>query len=275
MPTLDKFPKAHIVTFEYYVGIIHFLEEDYAKVLPGPTSSPQYHFCSFSQLIPSFSPQAKNHLSHALSLCLPTASSNRTRILTYLIPTRLLTTHHIPSLALLAPHPTLQRLFTPLLQSLRTANLYGFDAALDANYDAFVRLRIYLTLERARDVVVRNLFRKVYLAGGMEGEKGAEVRRSRIPIGEFVAAMRLSMAGRVRSGSTTAPQQQEPPTETTPAGEPTMVAALARRLESVDRDEVECALANMIYKGLVKGYISRERAMVVLSKAGAFPGTRT
>jgi hypothetical protein len=32
MPSLDKFPKSHIVTFEYYVGVIHFLEEDYAKV---------------------------------------------------------------------------------------------------------------------------------------------------------------------------------------------------------------------------------------------------
>ena len=53
MPTLDKFPKAHIVTFEYYVGIIHFLEEDYAKVpflcssftatliLPNPITSSQ------------------------------------------------------------------------------------------------------------------------------------------------------------------------------------------------------------------------------------------
>ena len=124
---------------------------------------------------------------------------------------------------------------------------------------------------------MRNLFRKVYLAGGMEGEKGTEVRRSRIPIGEFVAAMRLSMAGRVGGVSSviTTEQLQPPVLEAASASEQSMSAALARRLESVDRDEVECALANMIYKGLVKGYISRERAMVVLSKAGAFPGTRT
>lgn len=37
MPSLDLFPKSHIITFEYYVGVIHFLEEDYAKVsLPVP-----------------------------------------------------------------------------------------------------------------------------------------------------------------------------------------------------------------------------------------------
>ena len=32
MPTLDAFPKSHIVTFKYYVGVIFFLEEDYKQV---------------------------------------------------------------------------------------------------------------------------------------------------------------------------------------------------------------------------------------------------
>ena len=32
MPTLDAFPKAHQVTFKYYVGVIYFLEENYEEV---------------------------------------------------------------------------------------------------------------------------------------------------------------------------------------------------------------------------------------------------
>jgi hypothetical protein len=32
MPTLDTFPKAHQVTFKYYVGVIYFLEENYEEV---------------------------------------------------------------------------------------------------------------------------------------------------------------------------------------------------------------------------------------------------
>lgn len=32
MPDLAAFPKSHIVTFKYYVGVIQFLEEDYANV---------------------------------------------------------------------------------------------------------------------------------------------------------------------------------------------------------------------------------------------------
>jgi hypothetical protein len=32
MPPLDAFPKAHQVTFNYYSGVIFFLDEDYVKV---------------------------------------------------------------------------------------------------------------------------------------------------------------------------------------------------------------------------------------------------
>ena len=35
MPDRSVFPKSHIVTFKYYVGVIKFLEEDYAAVCPG------------------------------------------------------------------------------------------------------------------------------------------------------------------------------------------------------------------------------------------------
>jgi hypothetical protein len=32
MPGLEAFPMAHQVTFKYYVGVIYFLEENYAEV---------------------------------------------------------------------------------------------------------------------------------------------------------------------------------------------------------------------------------------------------
>ena len=32
MPDLESFPNAHQVTFKYYVGVIYFLEENYAEV---------------------------------------------------------------------------------------------------------------------------------------------------------------------------------------------------------------------------------------------------
>lgn len=62
---------------------------------------------------------------------------------------------------------------------------------------------------------MRNLLRKVFIAGGFDEPKEGEttpVRRTRIPVAEFQAAVSMG------SGHT------------------------------VDPDEVECMLANMIYK---------------------------
>jgi hypothetical protein len=139
-------------------------------------------------------------------------------LLTYLIPCHLLTTHTLPSKALLAPYPRLESLFAPLCQCIRSGDLSGFDAALTSGEAEFVKRRIYLTLERGRDIALRNLFRKVFLAGGFEETKEGQppLRRTRIPVTEFAAAMRV--------GSN--------------------IGAATR----VDLDEVECFLANLIYK---------------------------
>lgn len=42
--------------------------------------------------------------------------------------------------------------------------------------------------------------------------------------------------------------------------------ALKSEGESVDLDEVECILANLIYRGLVKGYLSHSHRKIVLMK---------
>lgn len=39
----------------------------------------------------------------------------------------------------------------------------------------------------------------------------------------------------------------------------------------VPEEEAECLLANMIYKGFMRGYISHERKTVVLANVNAFP----
>lgn len=36
-------------------------------------------------------------------------------------------------------------------------------------------------------------------------------------------------------------------------------------------EEAECLVANMVYKGFMRGYISHEKQMVVLAQANAFP----
>ncbi|KAI0396517.1 PCI domain-containing protein [Xylariaceae sp. FL0594] len=213
IPPIDKFPKSQQVTFKYYEGVLAFLEENYV--------------------------QAETHLEMAWTMCHRDSTRNLELILTYLIPCRMLTTHTLPSAQLLKPFPRLQRLFMPLVRAIKKGDLRAFDIALRDGEIEFTKRRIYLTLERGRDIALRNLLRKVFLAGGFEPPKdgAAPLRRTRIPVTEFTAAIRLS--------------GQEP----------------------LDGDEVECLLANMIYKNLMKGYIAHERGIVVLSKSGAFPGT--
>ncbi|PFH62454.1 hypothetical protein XA68_13521 [Ophiocordyceps unilateralis] len=215
MPPLESFPAAQRVTFRYYEGVLLFLEENYV--------------------------QAEKRLVEAWQLCHKDAKANLERILTYLVPCKLLTSHVLPTKHLLEPFPRLQRLFLPLSQCIRRGDLRAFDLALQEAENEFVRRRIYLTLERGRDIALRNLLRKVYIAGGFDDTNetdAAPVRRSRIPVAEFRAAVCMCSGG-----------------------------------ELIDNDEVECLLANMIYKDLMKGYIHRERGIVVLSKKGAFPGT--
>ena len=93
---------------------------------------------------------------------------------------------------------------------------------MEAGEDEFVKRRIFLTLERGRDIILRNIFRKVFLAGGFEpakeGEDATPARRSRVPTKEFAAALLLAGA-EVGDGE-----------------------------GGIDSDEVECLIANAIYK---------------------------
>jgi hypothetical protein len=157
--------------------------------------------------------QPSRSRSHTESSCAQLTSHRL--ILTYLIPCHLLNTHTLPTLALLSPYPRLQKLFLSLSRCIKKGDLSGFDAALIAGEDEFVKRRIYLTLERGRDIALRNLLRKVFIAGGFEEAKDAStppVRRTRIPVTEFGAAISIGSK------------------------------------ETMDSDEVECLLANMIYK---------------------------
>lgn len=205
MPPLEAFPKAHQVTYNYYLGVINFLEEDYVR--------------------------AEEELERAYAMCRAGDGKNRQLILTYLIPTKIITKQSLPARGLLQAHPALSALFSPVCSAVRSGNLKALDEALANGEAEFVKRRVYLTLERSRDVAIRNLFRKVFLAGGFmppkEGDTGP-VRRTRIPIAEFATA--LSVAG----------------------------AEVSDGEGGIDRDEVECAIANMIYKVRARVCISRQ-----------------
>lgn len=165
--------------------------------------------------------------------------ANLRLILRYLIPANIVTYHKTPSKALFHRFPKVSRVYREIVRCLRTGDLRRYDDLLSQREVSFVKQRIYTTMERARDLCMRNLFRKVFILSG---------RQTRIEVRQFARA--LDFVGLQSSVS-----------------------------------ETELHVANMIYKvrmvvplrytdrlkGYIKGYISHEKATVVLSAKDAFP----
>lgn len=178
--------------------MLSFLNEDYAK--------------------------SEEELTLAFYQCHTRAQSNQERILTYLLPLRILK-GHLPSQELMDRFPTLKELYHPFLTAIRTGDVSGYDRALDHHEKTLLDLNLWITLEKARELCLRGLFRRVWVAS----QKG-----SRVPISMFYSSLKISGI-------------------------------------DVEEEEAECLVANMIYKGFMKGYISHEKRMVVLSNTNAFP----
>jgi len=198
IPPLTAYPRSHQVTYRYYLGMLSFLNEDYAK--------------------------AEQELTLAFYNCHIQAHSNQERVLTCLIPLRILR-GHLPSRVLLDRFPVLDELFSPFVTAIRIGDITAYDTALDRWEHRLVELNLWLTIEKARELCIRGLFRRVWIACD---------NSTRIPVSMFHASLRISG-------------------------------------NEVSMDEAECFVANMIYKGYMRGYISHEKQMVVLASTNAFP----
>jgi len=58
--------------------------------------------------------------------------------------------------------PVLQELYSPFISAIRVGDLSAYDKALDSQERRLVDLSIWLVLEKARELCLRGLFRKVY-----------------------------------------------------------------------------------------------------------------
>ncbi|SHO77502.1 Similar to S.cerevisiae protein YJR084W (Protein that forms a complex with Thp3p) [Malassezia sympodialis ATCC 42132] len=141
LPPLEAFPKAHVVTFRYYVGRLALLEEDYGR--------------------------AEAELSQALALAPRSSTAHIERILVYLIPIRLLQGQQLAP-AWLAEFPRVAQLYAPFLRACQRGDVRAYDEALrdSAVERALVHLGVYLAMERARDVCVTRLLRRVWALSG-------------------------------------------------------------------------------------------------------------
>ncbi|WFD03756.1 COP9 signalosome (CSN) subunit [Malassezia obtusa] len=201
LPPLEAYPRAERVTFDYYVGRLAFLDEDYTT--------------------------AETRLAAALGAAPARATRHIERILVYLIAVRLLRGVR-PREACFAAHPRLAALYAPVVAACWAGDVRAYDAALaePARERTLVRLGVYLALERARDVCVTRLGRRVWALAG---------RGTRLRLALFADALRWLHGGALSAA------------------------------------EAEWALATLIAKGRVKGYIAHERQTLVLSATDPFP----
>lgn len=80
--------------------------------------------------------------------------------MTFLIPLRILR-GHLPSRDLMQRFPVLDELYAPFMAAIRSGDISAYDAALEKWERRLVELNLWLTLEKARELCVRGLFRRV------------------------------------------------------------------------------------------------------------------
>ncbi|KXN89484.1 hypothetical protein AN958_05646 [Leucoagaricus sp. SymC.cos] len=156
IPPLSAYPRSHQVTYRYYLGMLSFLNEDFVK--------------------------AEEQLTLAFYNCHLDAHSNHQRILIYLIPLRIIK-GHLPSDELLNRFPVLRELYKPFISSIKSGDLAAYDKALDKAEHQLLELNLWLTLEKARELCMRSLFRRAWIAS----DKG-----TRVPITIFYVSLKIS-----------------------------------------------------------------------------------
>ena len=57
--------------------------------------------------------------------------------------------------------PVLVDLFMPFISAIRKGDIAGFDRTLESRERRLVELNLWLTLEKARELCMRGLFRRV------------------------------------------------------------------------------------------------------------------
>ncbi|TDH70920.1 uncharacterized protein CCR75_008829 [Bremia lactucae] len=195
-PKFELFKKSEKVTYQYYVGRISMFEDQYHK--------------------------AEMCLDYAWKHCHSGKVRNKRMILQFLVPVKLLL-GIMPSPQLLAEFSLEE--YTGLTDAIRDGNLHLFTEYLAQYQESFIQQGVYLLIEKLRLLVLRNLFKKVYMIQ----------QNHQLQMQDFQIA--LSVA----SG------------------------------HSMDVDEIECVLTNLIFKGYIKGYMSHTKKILVVSKTDPFP----
>jgi len=151
-PLRDKYPKAQLVTYRYYVGRKYMFDHNFQE--------------------------AEQYLRYAFEHCDMRRKRNKRLILIYLIPVKMLV-GQMPALAILDKYDLNQ--FRGIIESVKEGNLHKLNQELEKHEKIFINWGIFLILEKLKINTYRNLFKKVSLL----------MKTHQIPIEAFTTALKL------------------------------------------------------------------------------------
>jgi hypothetical protein len=242
--SLENFPLPQVVTHRFFVGRLKVFEDDIKS--------------------------AHDELSFAFQHCPARYTRNRRLILEYLVPVKLIMGQP-PQQQLLDQYGLAD--LAQVAAAVAQGDVGQLNAAIVAHQASFIARGTYLALNKLKLVAYRNLVRTVFkvqtqLIEAGQANEGEHPFRLRMSVllaafrlrGEYsgvVADLAAGVNGAAASGGGGAAQMSQ------------------EEQDTLAMDQLECILANLIFKGYVKGYIAHDKGIVVLSKVAAFPAIST
>lgn len=162
LPPLESFPRAHQVTYQYYMAVFAFLREDYAEAER-----------RFRVALEQCHHRMKRNIEYVPRVCFPFVASrlsgreligsnarNAPRlILDYLIPLLLLR-GVFPSPKLLSRSSRHMTLYRPFIDAIKLGDVPAYERQLELAEKRLMERGTYLVVERAREAAVRGLLKK-------------------------------------------------------------------------------------------------------------------
>lgn len=198
LPPVDRFPRAHTVTFNFFLGRYHFGREEFEQ------AEECFFFC-YERL------SLTDHLKHLNC------------ILHFMIPVKLILHLQRPSPELISMFSNSQnRLFyTDFCRFVATGDLKGYKELMDLNCNFMLKFGTF------------SIYEKMVL---------------------FLLRQRILHIHRMNDNCTRIP-----------------LSSILSTEKGVEADSIACLVANIIAKGLIRGYISEEKQFLVLSAQNPFP----
>lgn len=131
---MPLFPVSEKVTYNYFLGMRSMYESDYKK--------------------------AEAELEYSFLHCSKKSFKNKRLILIFLIPVKMIL-GHMPKESILEKYNL--QIFSPVIQSVKEGNIRSFDASLKSGSVFFWKFGVFLILEKLRNILYRNIFKKIYL----------------------------------------------------------------------------------------------------------------